>query len=106
MNGTAVAWTDMTWTVSLAAWRASGALFSADLPRSLAALARGRTRVPPSPGNSVAIFKNPMRAFFIECSGTLWLGIAQCLSTDSGVVPVLWSGDAPTLDKVAAAFPE
>jgi hypothetical protein len=46
-----------------------------------------------------------MRAFFIECSGTHWLGIAQRLSADSGVVPVLWSGDAPTLDEVTAAFP-
>jgi hypothetical protein len=45
-----------------------------------------------------------MRTFFIECSGGHWLRIAQKLSADCEVVPILWSADAQTLDKVTAAF--
>jgi hypothetical protein len=45
-----------------------------------------------------------MRAFYIQCSGPHWIGIAHALSVRA-IEPVLWSGDDATLAGVREGFP-
>ncbi len=46
-----------------------------------------------------------LKAFYIECSGGLWLEIAREAQRQAGWVPVLWTAAGHDLDAIRDAFP-
>ncbi len=60
----------------------------------------------PGPHNMGANSTAQLRAFFIECSGPHWIGIGRELAEKTDIRPVLWSGDASTVQAAQTETPE